>query len=70
LPDKSSASADTVVGFNDGPNDLGSLIIDPANTALAHSALVNSGGDTPIMLGDGSTILLKGVSHLDPGFFG
>jgi hypothetical protein len=36
---------------------------------LAHATQVNGGQDTLMVLNDGSTILLKGVSQIDGSFF-
>jgi hypothetical protein len=60
---------DTVVGFDDGRIDRGSLTINPINDALTHPNLVNGGRETPITLGDSSAILPKGVSNFDSSLF-
>jgi hypothetical protein len=60
---------DTIVGFDQAAGDRVHLSTESVSTALAHSHLVNSGQDTEIKLQDGSTILLKGITHLDPSFF-
>ncbi len=62
---------DTVIGFDQAVGDR--ISIEGTNTesyALANSTQVNSGQDTLITLDNGSTILLKGVSQFDSGFFG
>jgi hypothetical protein len=60
---------DTVVGFDQAAGDRIHLTTDSASDALACSKQVNGGHDTLITLQDGSTILLKGVSHIDHGVF-
>jgi hypothetical protein len=60
---------DSVVGFDQAAGDRIHLTTDSVSDALAHSKQVNGGHDTLITLQDGSTILLKGVSHIDHGFF-
>ncbi len=65
----SLSASDTVVGFEEGNTDRGSLTIDPAKNAVAYSGLVDGGQDTPVTLGDSSTILFKGGSHIDSSFF-
>jgi hypothetical protein len=60
--------ADTVVGFSLGEGDkiqLGNN--DTSSYAVAHAKPF--GGDTLITLNDGSTILLKGVGHINSSFF-
>jgi len=61
--------ADTVVGFDQSAGDRIHLTTDTVADAVAHSTQVHGGADTMITLSDGSTILLKGVSHIDPSFF-
>jgi len=61
--------ADTVVGFDQSVGDRIHLTTDTVADALAHSTQVNGGADTLITLSDGSTILLKGVTHIDGTFF-
>jgi len=60
---------DTVVGFDQSAGDRIHLTTDTAADAVAHSTQVNGGADTLITLSDGSTILLKGISHINSGFF-
>jgi len=68
--DSGTSYADTVVGFSQGLGDTIKLTGgDTSAYALAHSTQVNGGADTLITLNDGSTILLKGVSHIDGSFF-
>lgn len=67
--DAGNQFTDTVVGFDQAAGDRIHLTSDTVANALAHSAQVNGGADTLITLTDGSTILLKGVSHIDTGFF-
>lgn len=40
------------------------------NLGSARADLVNSGRDTQITLSDGSTIVLKGVTHIEAVLFG
>lgn len=61
--------ADTVVGFDQSAGDRIHLTSDTVSNALAHSTQVNGGADTLITLNDGSTILLKGITHIDSSFF-
>ena len=62
--------ADTIVGFNPALGDSIQLIGDDTPSyALAHATQVNGGQDTLMVLNDGSTILLKGVSQIDGSFF-
>jgi hemolysin type calcium-binding protein len=60
---------DTVVGFDQSVGDRIHLTTDTVADAVANSTQVNSGADTLITLNDGSTILLKGVTHIDSTFF-
>jgi len=60
---------DTVVGFNKNEGDRIHLTSESPSDAIAHSKQVNHGQDTLITLNDGSSILLKGVTHIDHGFF-
>ena len=69
LADGGNKFADTVVGFDQAAGDRIHLTTDTVADAVAHSTQVNGGADTMITLSDGSTILLKGVSHIDPSFF-
>jgi hypothetical protein len=61
--------ADTVVGFDQGSGDRLHLTTDTVANAVAHSTAVNGGQDTLITLSDGSTLLLKGITHIDNTFF-
>jgi hypothetical protein len=61
--------ADTIVGFDQPAGDRIQLTTESAHYAIAHSQQVNQGQDTLITLNDGSTILLKGISHINSGFF-
>src|SRR5271170_5463962 len=63
--DGSNIYADTVVGFDQAAGDRIHLTTDTVADALANSTQVNSGQDTLITLSDHSTILLKGVTHVD-----
>jgi len=58
-----------VIGFSDAAGDRIHLTTDTISDALAHSTQVNGGADTLISLSDSSTILLKGITHIDSGFF-
>jgi Ca2+-binding RTX toxin-like protein len=69
LSDGPNKYADTVVGFDQATGDRIHLTTDTVANAVANSAQVNGGLDTLITLSDGSTILLKGVSHIDSTFF-
>lgn len=70
LVDGPHVYADTVVGFSEAAGDTIKLnSSDTASYALAHSTLVNGGQDTLITLNDSSTILLKGVTHIDGTMF-
>jgi hypothetical protein len=67
--DGPSLYTDTVSGFIQSAGDSIHLTTDTVGNAVAHSTQVNSGQDSLISLSDGSSILLQGVSHIDPGFF-
>jgi beta-glucanase (GH16 family) len=68
--DGAALYADTVVGFDQARGDSIHLTgFDTQTYALAHATQVNGGQDTLMILDDGSTILLKGVSHIDGSFF-
>jgi hypothetical protein len=68
--DGAAVYADTVVGFNPALGDSIHLTgNDTQSYALAHATQVNGGQDTLVVLNDGSTILLKGVSQIDGSFF-
>ncbi len=67
--DAGNKFTDTVVGFDQSAGDRIHLTSDTAANAVAHSTQVNGGADTLVTLSDGSTILLKGVGHIDSGFF-
>jgi Ca2+-binding RTX toxin-like protein len=69
LADGGNKFSDTVVGFDQSAGDRIHLTSDTVSNALAHSTQVNSGADTLITLSDGSTILLKGITHIDSTFF-
>ena len=69
LADAGKKFTDTVVGFDQAAGDRIHLTSDTVANAVAHSAQVNAGADTLITLSDGSTILLKGVTHIDSSFF-
>jgi len=65
-----TATNDTVVGFSQSSGDTIKLASgDTSSYAVAHAAPQNGGTDTLITLNDGSTILLKGVGHIDSSFF-
>jgi hypothetical protein len=71
LNDGSTRYYDTVVGFSESAGDTIRLTgSDTESYALAHAKLVNGNQDTQITLNDGSTILLKNVTHIDAGTFG
>jgi Ca2+-binding RTX toxin-like protein len=69
LADAGNKFTDTVVGFDQSAGDRIHLTTDTAANAVAHSTQVNGGADTLITLSDGSTILMKGVAHIDSSFF-
>jgi hypothetical protein len=58
---------DTVVGFTEGSDHVQLTTDTPAHAVSSQQ--VNNGKDTLITLADGSTILFKGVNHIDSGFF-
>ena len=68
-PSSSLPALDTVVGFDARGISRGSLTIDPSNNALTPSGLIDGGRGTLIALGDSSTVLVKGVGHVDNGLF-
>jgi Ca2+-binding RTX toxin-like protein len=61
--------ADTVVGFDQHAGDRIHLTTESVHDALGSSQQINGGHDTLITLNDGSTILLKGISQINHGFF-
>ena len=62
--------SDTVTGFSQASGDTIHLTgSDTPAYAVANATPQNGGADTLITLNDGSTILLKGVSHIDSSFF-
>ena len=65
--DGSHTYADTVTGFSQGAGDT--IKLSATGHTVASSNQVNGGADTLITLSSGSTILLKGVSHIDNSFF-
>ena len=67
--DAGNKFTDTVVGFDQAAGDRIHLTSDTVANAVAHSTQVNAGTDTLITLSDGSTILLKGITHIDSSFF-
>ena len=67
--DGSQNYSDTIVGFDRSAGDRIHLTTESISDALSHSVQVNQGNDTLITLNDGSTILLKGVNHIDHSFF-
>jgi hypothetical protein len=69
LLDDSSVYNDTVMGFAQASGDRIHLTTDTIVNAVGHSTQVNGGADTLITLSDSSTILLKGVAHIDNSFF-
>ena len=69
LGDGPNQYADTVVGFDQAAGDRIRLTTDTVTNAVAHSVQVNGGQDTLVTLSDNSTILLKGVTHIDGSFF-
>jgi len=64
-----STGTDTVVGFADGGGGI-KLPANSTTNALASSTIVNGGQDTQITMADGSTLLLKGITHIENGIFG
>ena len=69
LSDGPNTNFDTIVGFDQSAGDRIHLTTESVSDALGHSMQINGGHDTLITLNDGSTILLKGVSHIDHSFF-
>lgn len=69
LSDGPNQYTDTVIGFDQAAGDRIHLTTDNVANAVAHSTQVNHGADTLVTLSDGSTILLKGVTHINSGFF-
>jgi Ca2+-binding RTX toxin-like protein len=70
IADGPNTHSDTVVGFDQSAGDTIQLTgADTSVYAVAHQTPENGGQDTLITLNDGSTILLKGVSHIDSSFF-
>jgi hypothetical protein len=70
IVDGPNTYSDTVVGFDQSAGDAIQLTgTDTSVYAVAHQTPENGGQDTLITLNDGSTILLKGVSHIDSTFF-
>ena len=70
LVDGGNEFHDTVTGFSAAQGDTIHLTGgDTVSYALAHSQQVNSGADALIALNDGSTILLKGITHITAGLF-
>jgi Ca2+-binding RTX toxin-like protein len=65
--DSANLYNDTVVGFSQSAGDT--IKISDTGHTVASTALVNGGADTLITLSDSSTILLKGVTHVDTGLF-
>jgi len=62
--------SDTISGFSQNAGDT--IHLTGGNTssfAVANATPQNGGADTLITLNDGSTILLKGISHIDQSFF-
>lgn len=69
LTDGPAVFNDTITGFDQVAGDRIHLTSDTSADALAHSTPINGGRDTQISLSDGSTIVLKWVSHIDGSFF-
>src|SRR5262249_46600560 len=69
VADGGNPFTDTVFGFDQATGDRIHLTTDTVANAVAHSTQVNGGADTLVTLSDGSTILLKGVTHIDSSFF-
>ena len=67
--DSAQLYADTITGFSQAAGDRIHLTTDTAANAVANAQLVDGGQDTLITLSDHSTILLKGVNHIDSSFF-
>lgn len=64
--DSANLYADTVTGFSEAAGDHIHLT---GGDTVANTQVVNSGQDTLITLSDNSTILLKGITSIDHGFF-
>jgi hypothetical protein len=60
---------DTVVGFVENSDTIKLASGETPESVLATSHLVNGGQDTQITLASGSTIVFKGITHVDTGFF-
>jgi hypothetical protein len=70
LVDGANVYHDTIVGFDQGSGDRIQLTGgDSVSYALAHAQHINGGQDTLIRLNDGSSILLKGITTINSGFF-
>ncbi len=67
LLDNNSVYNDTVVGFDNAAGDT--IKISGTGHTVASTASQNGGQDTLITLSDNSTILLKGVTTVNNGFF-
>jgi len=67
--DQPGTYQDTVVGFDKAGGDRIHLTTDTVSNAVANATPANGGADTQITLSDGSTILLKGVTHINGSFF-
>jgi hypothetical protein len=65
--DGSHTHADTVNGFSEAAGET--IKLSAAGHTVASSRQINGGADTLITLSSGSTILLKGVSHIDNSLF-
>ncbi len=59
--------SDTVVGFSTAAGDT--INLSTNHHTVSSSSLVNGDQDTQITLGDGSTILLRGITRIDGSFF-
>ena len=59
----------TIVGFDDASNRIQLTFADNTQQVMATAKLVNNNADTQLTLGDGSTILLKGVTHVTQADF-
>lgn len=66
LSDNGQVFADTVVGFDQAAGDRIHLA---PHDHVSSTTAVNGGHDTLITLSDASTILLKGITHVDHSFF-
>jgi len=60
---------DTIVGFDDASDRIQLTFADNTQQVMATAKLVNNNADTQLTLGDGSTILLKGVTHVTQADF-